>query len=129
MAAITPPSEIAGDERSTGHRAGKLRRRVGLALFGDQAGGDALDRPLLPFEVCGTDAVAEIDVVGRHEDVRGSDGRFDPLNLGRMGDDDPRNPSGAKRRRDGDGEDDNPCSFHDRLILSNAPRPRRLVSL
>ena len=112
MAAITPPSEILisfcsliGSPAMKGARATAPESLVGasgLGAAGDEAGGDALDRPLLPFEIVGADRIAEIDGGRGDENVGGADGLLDRFHLARTGHDLLGNPGCAQGRGKGD---------------------------
>ena len=113
---------VALEAGRTGDGTRQLRRSVGPPFLGEEAWGDALDGPLLPFEVVHANAVAQVDVVGGDEDVGGPHGRFNFPDLERLGDDRAHDPSSGERRRDGDGKNSESRSFHDGFFLSIAPR-------
>ena len=64
-----------------------------------RSGRDSLDRPLLPFEIIGTDRIAEIDVGSGDKNVGGADGLLDLFHLARARHDLLSDPSCAQRPR------------------------------
>ena len=92
----------------------------GRAVAGNEAGGNALDRPLLPFEIITADKIAEIDIGRGDENVGGTNGLLDRFHLARTRYDFLSDPGCAHGGGKGNREHHDSCFSHNNL-RSDAP--------